>query len=692
MDTYHFFRKVLIVCIVVGACFTLKVGAQQLSIANLSFEINEHANKAAFVLNQKPNMAAKNSDFWRLILDDGLRAEIPVCSKDQKGRVTQKDDKLVIEYDQLLSEYGDTYPVKFRVTVEIAEGLLKFTPEIINNTADVRVNECFCPMADFNGLYGEKKKDVLYLPHGLGKRQENPWGLLKSLTGNYYAHNDREAFIHLAYPRASMGWYGVESCTKKYGDKFLYVARYDDKFRHCFLTIHQTLHSDPINMMVGTDHFPMAKPGETVVVPSTVIGILDGDFRAGAKTYRAWADKTFWKTQPKEKWVKEMTGWQRIIMRSQYGEDYYTAEDLPRIYETGEKHGIHTLFLHGWWKEGMDRGYPYYNEPYSGAYKKLAKNIKKLQDMGGHIILACTSYFLDPQMDYYKEHGEYLAITDINGNEFRPSFVYPGRGEFRVSYGKVQFAICCAGTEMWRNQVLSQLKMMGDIGADCVFPDIYGGSPYQPCFNTKHEHGNRVDEEWIGRRKFFDQAVEYANGAGKVLATEIVTDIAASYCQFIHGLVNVDGDVDGDAFPAMFRYTFPEVITTIRGIRSSEGDFAKRLKVCLVSGLRLDTELYVCRADLSRDPKYAEQIGFYTENLDKYGDFYYDGTYTMIDHSRLPKTLRRGEYLSKDGKTVMRVLYNGSTKPAKTGGITLRPDELRYDIFNTDAYKVEFGN
>lgn len=684
---YHFFRKILIACIAAITCFTFKAGAQQLSTANLTFEINEQANKAAFILNQKPDAAAKDSDFWRLILESGLRTEIPVCSKDQKGRVLRKGDKLVIEYDQLLSEYGDTYPIKFIVTVEIVDGLLKFTPKIENNTKNTRVNECFCPMADFNELYGEKKKDVLYLPDGLGLRQEDPWSELKSLTENYYIHDDREAFIHLAYPRATMGWYGVES-----GDKFLYVARYDDKFRHCFLTIHQRLHSNPTNMMVGTDHFPMARPDETVTVPSTVIGVLDGDFRAGAKTYRAWANKTFFKIQPKEKWVEKMTGWQRIIMRSQYGEDYYTAEDLPRIYENGKKYGIHTLFLFAWWKEGMDRGYPYYSEPYPGAFKNLADNIKKVQDMGGRVILECNCHFLDPATDYYKEYGEKLVLTDINGNEYRPSFVYPGRGEFRVTYGKVQFPIACACTEQWRNQVLSQLKMMGDMGADCVFADCYGGNPTQPCFNHGHEHGNRVDEEWIGHRKFFEQAVAYANDDKRVLACEVVTDIAASYTQFIHGLVNVDGKLKSDDFPALFRYTFPEVITTERGIRSPEGDFAQRLKVSLVSGLRLDCELYVCRADLGRDPKYAEQIGFYTEHLDKYSDFYYDGKYTVIDHSNLPYYIKRGEYLSADGKRVMRVLYNGLDKPVKACGITLQSDELRYDIFNTEEYNKEFVN
>ena len=186
--------------------------------------------------------------------------------------------------------------------------------------------------------------------------------------------------------------------------------------------------------------------------------------------------------------------------------------------------------------------------------------------MGGRVILECNCHFLDPRSDFYKEHGDLVKIIDINGNEVRPSFVYYGRGEFRETYGSVQFPIVCAGTQLWRDQVVGQLKMMGDMGADCVFADCYGGCPYQPCFNDRHEHGSRVDEEWIYHRKFFDQALEYCNAAGKVLGTEVVTDIAASYTQFVHGLVNVNFKIRSEAFPQMFRYTFPEVITTERNI------------------------------------------------------------------------------------------------------------------------------
>ena len=648
----------------------------------LSFEINDSANEASFILNDKPEAAAKGSDFWRLILDDGLRTEIPVCSTKQSGSIKEQDGKLVIEYDKLVSEYGDTYDVYLRITVELVEGgLFKFTPYIENNQS-ARINECFCPLADFNELYGDKSKDIIYMPNGLGQRVVDPWAHMQAQTSRYYVHDELEVFWHQHYPRATMGWFGVES-----NGKFLYVGRHDDKFRHCFLTVKQRIHTEPLNLMVGTDHFPMAKKGEKLEIPATTVGILDGDWRAGADYYRAWADKAFFKVTKKDKWVREMTGWQRIIMRSQYGEDYYKASDLPKVYEQGAKRGIHTIFLFAWWKEGMDRNYPVYTEPYDGAWEELRDNIRKVQEMGGHIILECNCHFIDPHLDYYKTFGDEVKIIDINGNEVRPAFVYPGRGEFRVTYGAVQFPIVCAGTQRWRDQFQSQFEMMNDrFAPDCLFADCYGGCPYQPCFNSKHDHGNRVDEEWIYHRQIFDRAEKYCGEKGRVFAAEVVTDIAASYTQFIHGLVNVDFQIKSTQFAPLFRYTFPEVITTERGIRCPEGDYFKQLKYALVMGVRLDAELYVCRADLGRDEAYANAIQFYTEHLDKYGEFYYYGKFTAIDTSELPYYIKRGEYYDAESKRVMRVFYNASSNDVEVCGVTVKADEMRYDIFDADEY------
>ena len=171
-----------------------------------------------------------------------------------------------------------------------------------------------------------------------------------------------------------------------------------------------------------------------------------------------------------------------------------------------------------------------------------------------------------------------------------------------------------------------------------------------------------------------------------------LTDIAAAYTQFIHGLVNVDFKVKSDAFPALFRYTFPEVITTERGIRSEEGDFDRQLRCALVSGMRLDAELYVCRADLGASPKYAAEVKRYTDIQTEYAEFLLRGRFTVLDTSALPYYIKRGEYYSEDGAKVLRILYNAAQETTETVcGVALRPDEMRFDIFDRDKYEKELN-
>ena len=159
--------------VVVVAC-VLSAAAAGLSIAvpNMAFEINADATAARFAF---PRNTAADKDFWRLILDDGARTEIPVFSHAQKGRATIDGDMLTVAYDRLVSAYGDTYDIGFTIRIEKAGDVLRFTPSIANRST-VRVNECFAPLVSFNGLVGEKPKDVLYMPRSLGQRSPNPWG------------------------------------------------------------------------------------------------------------------------------------------------------------------------------------------------------------------------------------------------------------------------------------------------------------------------------------------------------------------------------------------------------------------------------------------------------------------------------------------------------------------------------------
>ena len=72
---------------------TLKAG-------EIAFNIASDASEAFFTAEGATH--AEGSDFWRLILDDGLRTEIPVFSHEQRGNVRIENESIVIEYDRLV--------------------------------------------------------------------------------------------------------------------------------------------------------------------------------------------------------------------------------------------------------------------------------------------------------------------------------------------------------------------------------------------------------------------------------------------------------------------------------------------------------------------------------------------------------------------------------------------------------------
>ena len=660
------------------AAFCTFLSAQKpesIASGNIAFSISPDASGATFSLEQIGEVSSPGADFWRLILDDGLRTEIPILSHSQTGRVRVEGDSMLIEYDSLISEYGDQYPIRF--TVEIrkkGKQLLSFSSSLDNRSEDVRVNECFCPMVDLRTLYAKKSEDQLFWPEGPGVRKRNPWEWLEKMTPAYYSHDEYETHTNLIYPRASMSWYGIQS-----GTKFFYVCREDPQMRLCLLSLRHRIHGD--NISCNVVHLPMARPGESFSLPSTVVGVLDGDWRDAARLYRSWADENFFKAPATPDWMRRMTGFQRVIMRSQYGEDYFLPKDLPSLYESGARYGIRTLSLFGWWKEGMDRAYPRYEEAYPGAFKDLADNIRKVQQMGGRVILECNCHFMDPREEFYREHGQECRMLDINGQEYRPSFVSAGRGELRQRLGKVQFPLACEGSPLWREQLASQLRQLASFGADCLFMDCYGFCPYQPCFNDRHDHGPRVDEAWISHRKILSDASSYALSQGKTIGTEGVTDIAGAYFPLLHGNIQADYKVRSDQFPQLFRYTFPECITTERGFLSSEGDYKHQVKCALVMGERYDSQLWVCRRGMASDPQYAELMGWCASKLEEYSDFFFDGRFTVIDDSPLPYYVKRSEWISSDGTRLLKVLYNAAVNTtARVDGLALAPDEMRFII------------
>ena len=295
-----------------------------------------------------------------------------------------------------------------------------------------------------------------------------------------------------------------------------------------------------------------------------------------------------------------------------------------------------------------------------------------------------TTADVDVALPYSKlDLASFAVASEKAGLPVNPAFGYPGFGEYIVEFGKRRFYSGCTSTQPWRDQMAKQVRLLGELGGDVIFMDCFGGAPFQGCFNAKHPHGPRVDADWKYRRLIYQDAADHVKSIGKTLGNEVVTDISASYSPFIHSLVNASLDPTSEEYPPLFRYTFPKLITTNRGMHGSDQPhWEEKLRSCLVYGLRYDAELYVCRRLIDEDPPYARVVKECTDLMRKYGEFYFDGTFTVVDSTVLPRAVKRGDFLNADGTKLLTVWYNTSKKPYKTGKgkLVLKPGELKFVV------------
>ena len=175
----------------------------------------------------------------------------------------------------------------------------------------------------------------------------------KKHTG-YMAPDQKRVLACGHYPGGpmAMGWFGFYG-----GGKGLGLLSLDDSFQTTGLNIAR----DTLTTMLsaGFVRYPFLKRG-TWRSPRSLVRLHRGDWHDDARVYRRWADANWWSQSPRPKWVDQMHGWQRIIMKHQYGEIFYRYSDLVDVFEGGKPYGITALLVFGWFRAATTTAIPDY--------------------------------------------------------------------------------------------------------------------------------------------------------------------------------------------------------------------------------------------------------------------------------------------------------------------------------------------
>ncbi|TXK68950.1 DUF6259 domain-containing protein [Paenibacillus sp. N3.4] len=616
------------------------------------------------------------ADFWRIQLDDGDFRDMSVRSSLQSGTVTEIEGGLAIQYNQLEAEDGNTYPVLFRVQVLVVGEQLHFSYKVTNQS-EVRVNEVKLPFVDVSVVADEQRfRDVLYRSEGHGHRLADPWTAIDRAHSEYMSSDNHEIWLDMTYPSfGSMAWFGVQS-----GSHFLYVGRHDDNFTTCVLAAGiGPRNSDP-RLVLAVSQFSLVQGGEEVSSPTSVVAFVPGDWRQGSAIYRQWADGWFSEPQ-KPEWVQELPGWQRIIMKHQFGKIYFRYEDLPRVYEEGKAVGVEMILLFGWWKGGFDNGYPVYEpDPALGGEEGFKAAIAEVQRRGGRVALYTNGVLIDVKSDYYKETGHRICRKNIDGMEYREHYKFNNDGMLLRNFGYKSFVSACQATDEWNKHLIEIGQQKLSYNPDSIFYDQIAGHFPHLCFDASHDHGNRGDNETVYRRRNLQQMRELCTG-DKAFGSEFVVDCYAPLLDFHHSCQYASFK-DDESFPELYRQTFPETIMSNRYMHDERSDFKQQLHFAFVYGYRFDIAIYRSRATITAAEAYGNHIKELIALRDRYSEFFYHGTFSLDTDMELPEGIVKTEYVHQERRLF--VFWNDTTEEKQISfqnqTIRLGANELRCEI------------
>ena len=635
--------------------------------SSIEFTVNESANRVVWSAVGTPLANEEKADFWRVFMDDDYEREILVKSSSQQGRALRTPAGLDLVYDGLVDEKGRQYDVRLVVHIVKTESETEIWADI-ENRGEARVNELQLPFVDLSSACdADRSKDVLYRCSGLGERLANPWAALEKSHSEYMSADYREIWSPLVYPRpSSMAWQGLESAGN-----FLYLGRHDVESRTCVLNAGINPRNADPRLILSICHYPLAMKGEKIETARCVLALWEGDWREGSDRYGAWARATFFKPAAKPEWVKRFTGWQRVILRHQYGEVFWTYADLPRLYDEGVCYGLDCLMVFGWWKGRFDNGYPLYEpDPALGGAEGLTAAIKEIQNRGGRVALYTNGILMDVKSDFYRTTGERIASKDIDGNVYLDHYRFADSGTVLRTFGYKTFAKACMSNPEWPEKLLENGRVKLSFNPDSIFYDQIGGHHCWLCFDAKHPHGNRGDMEPRYRAAAF-KALRGLLSGDKALGSENTVDLFAPYLDYHHGC-DLGNWYAENCFPQLFLRTFPEAIMTNRFIHDCREDYKFQLNFAFAMGYRFDVSIYRGRVvGIAGEPDYAAYIRTLIDLKAKWHRFFYDGRFVVETLYDLPESVIMTEY--RHGDETLLVFMN-KTKQAisfEAGGRTI---------------------
>ena len=559
----------------------------ELKNAHIALSVSEEGLLTCLALDGR-NVIARPAPLFRAVLVTGTNHEDVVFQKNQKVQVSQEAGAILVRVKELATRDGvRDIAITMKITLQNADAC--FTASI-ENRSESTVSDFYYPCIGAIDTLEGGSPDWL-VPIQSGERYNNVAKLLEGMEGREFLHEITICYPGDSYPGGmSMQWTLLED-----GGTCLYYASRDDLFHACTFRASGRLGG----ITLEKDTMSFVKPGETWACPAVIVRLYKGSWMEAAKAYAAWATK--WRKPVKRAdWIRKMNGYFLVINKQQYGDENWSYDTLPKLYELAQAHGCDVLGLFGWYHSGHDNQYPMLEvSPTMGGEEALKENIRKVQEAGGHVTLYYQGHLMDITNDYYKKIGCKLEGKNRWGTpyyEFYPKFDHADSLRF---FSRKAFTTVCPSCPEWHDLMVERAKWIHSLGADGVLYDQIGGMTPYPCFDESHPHmQNRPSLSYTqGRLKLHGRIrAEVNTYSGFAYMSEHITDVYSQFLDCLHGLGAQPGAKVSSAkgtcnkyansrpigaddssqfrpaqkearhtmMPELFRYCFPETPVTVR--------------------------------------------------------------------------------------------------------------------------------
>ena len=547
---------------------------------------------------------AGGGGLWRLFYNTHEEKEMQVDPAENMPVVTCSGNVITIAYRNLRHR-GQALDMELMLKVSLKDGQVRFGSSLVNNQPHTIVRELQYPLVgDMNLPDGHK----LLTTHTGGQVFDDPLATIVNVNPKTLYMKPDQYFrqYDLQYPR-----HAASNCYAFFGDEDgLYFGSHDESLQQTWhgLRAYPSAPGRFDRLEAGFYRYPNAMCGDSWSCDASVIKPYSGSWTETSRIYRKWID-SWWDKREVPSWVNEMTGWQRIIFKHQYGEYLRRYADLPgRINDCGKSVGCNAVLAFGWWSDGMDNGYPnYYIDETQGGEDAWKKAISDYRADGNRLILYYNGRLIDRESDFYLHgDGRKTANKDNTGAEFAEHYKFTGEGTSLGYYDTRTFSIANMADRQWRDMLIDWADRAMEYGADAVFYDQLGVAEEFPNWDRSREFP--VQDVFTGRYKA--EALKEIRDHIKAvnpdfcLGTEWLSDCTAQFCDFVH---IVEFTALPESFPEWFRYTFPEVIWSDRCVRD-DTDIERRVNNTLLKGLVNDIEVFRCRGLIDETPHYQQYL------------------------------------------------------------------------------------